>query len=69
MLDLSNFELHKGCPKFSKKLSRFVLTGRELDAVSGGGAVDRRALVRPAVVVDAAAVPVRRVAPQRRTAC
>ena len=46
-----------------------MLTSRELDAVPGGGAVDRRALVRPAVVVDAAAVPVRRVAPQRRTAC
>ena len=46
-----------------------MLTGRELDAVPSGGAVDRRALVRSAVVVDAAAVPIRRVALQRRTAC
>ena len=44
----------------------FALTGHEFDAVPGGGAVDRRALVRLAVVVVAVAVPVRPVAPQRR---
>ena len=44
-----------------------MLTGREFDAVPSGGAVDRRALVRSSVVVLAAAVPVRLMAPERRT--